>query len=211
MLKRLHYKEEDSSPVILQTEPNSSMKLDTVSVLITEANNCLYIDEKLNQKKENLDMFLKSVYLPNIDEYETNLNSQFVVTGANSTINMLKQRKSKIETTTTKGRRNLADDFRRIFENKKEKWKEEDKQIEDEHKLEQLKLVETNNFLKTVKSIDRKNQMYVDGYSIRDNTTNNKIKEFNKLLGTKTFYNKRNINIQLHRFKIGRASCRERV
>ena len=200
MLKRLHYKEEDSSPVILQTEPNSSMKLDTVSVLITEANNCLYLDEKLNQKKENLDMFLKSVYLPNIDEYETNSNSQFVVTGANSTINMLKQRKSKIETTTTKGRRNLADDFRRIFENKKEKWKEEDKQIEDEHKLEQLKLVETNNFLKTVKSIDRKNQMYVDGYSIRDNTTNNKIKEFNKLLGTKTFYNKRNINIQLHRF-----------
>ena len=67
----------------------------------------------------------------------------------------------------------------------------EDKQIEDEHKLEQLMLVETNNFLKTVKSIDRKNQMYVDGYSIRDNTTNNKIKEFNKLLGTKTFYNKR--------------------
>ena len=203
ILKRLHYKEEEPSPIINRTEPNSLVKLDTVNVLKTEANNCLYLDEKLNQKKENLDIFLNSVYLPNIDEYETNFNSKFAVTGANSTINMLKQRKSKIEqmnTTTTNGRRNLADDFRRIFENKKEMWKEEDKKIEDYHKLEQLKLIETNNFLKTVKSIDRKNQMYVDGYSRRDNTTNNKIQEFNKLLGTKTFYNKRNMNIQLHRF-----------
>ena len=129
LMKRLHYKVEEPSPIVMQTEPNSSLKLDTVNVLKTEANNCLYLDEKLNQKKENLDMFLKSVYLPNIDEYETNFNSKFVVTGTNSTLNMFKDRNSKIEqmnSTTKKGKRNLADDFRRIFENKKDKWKEED-------------------------------------------------------------------------------------
>lgn len=203
LMKRLHYKVEEPSPIVMQTEPNSSLKLDTVNVLKTEANNCLYLDEKLNQKKENLDMFLKSVYLPNIDEYETNINSKFVVTGTNSTLNMFKDRNSKIEqmnSTTKKGKRNLADDFRRIFENKKVKWKEEDKEIEDYHKIEQLKLIDTNNYLKTVKSINRKNQMYIDDYSRRDNSTNNKIQEFNKLLGTRTFYNKKNMNIQLQRF-----------
>ena len=203
LMKRLHYKVEEPSPIVMQTEPNSSLKLDTVNVLKTEANNCLYLDEKLNQKKENLDMFLKSVYLPNIDEYETNFNSKFVVTGTNSTLNMFKDRNSKIEqmnSTTKKGKRNLADDFRRIFENKKNKWKEEDKEIEDYHKIEQLKLIDTNNYLKTVKSINRKNQMYIDDYSRRDNSTNNKIQEFNKLLGTRTFYNKKNMNIQLQRF-----------
>ena len=203
LMKRLHYKVEEPSPIVMQTEPNSSLKLDTVNVLKTEANNCLYLDEKLNQKKENLDMFLKSVYLPNIDEYETNINSKFVVTGTNSTLNMFKDRNSKIEqmnSTTKKGKRNLADDFRRIFENKKDKWKEEDKEIEDYHKIEQLKLIDTNNYLKTVKSIKRKNQMYIDDYSRRDNSTNNKIQEFNKLLGTRTFYNKKNMNIQLQRF-----------
>ena len=203
LMKRLHYKVEEPSPIVMQTEPNSSLKLDTVNVLKTEANNCLYLDEKLNQKKENLDMFLKSVYLPNIDEYETNINSKFVVTGTNSTLNMFKDRNSKIEqmnSTTKKGKRNLADDFRRIFENKKDKWKEEDKEIEDYHKIEQLKLIDTNNYLKTVKSINRKNQMYIDDYSRRDNSTNNKIQEFNKLLGTRTFYNKKNMNIQLQRF-----------
>ena len=203
LMKRLHYKVEEPSPIVMQTEPNSSLKLDTVNVLKTEANNCLYLDEKLNQKKENLDMFLKSVYLPNIDEYETNFNSKFVVTGTNSTLNMFKDRNSKIEqmnSTTKKGKRNLADDFRRIFENKKDKWKEEDKEIEDYHKIEQLKLIDTNNYLKTVKSINRKNQMYIDDYSRRDNSTNNKIQEFNKLLGTRTFYNKKNMNIQLQRF-----------
>ena len=203
LMKRLHYKVEEPSPIVMQTEPNSSLKLDTVNFLKTEANNCLYLDEKLNQKKENLDMFLKSVYLPNIDEYETNINSKFVVTGTNSTLNMFKDRNSKIEqmnSTTKKGKRNLADDFRRIFENKKDKWKEEDKEIEDYHKIEQLKLIDTNNYLKTVKSINRKNQMYIDDYSRRDNSTNNKIQEFNKLLGTRTFYNKKNMNIQLQRF-----------
>ena len=203
LMKRLHYKVEEPSPIVMQTEPNSSLKLDTVNVLKTEANNCLYLDEKLNEKKENLDMFLKSVYLPNIDEYETNFNSKFVVTGTNSTLNMFKDRNSKIEqmnSTTKKGKRNLADDFRRIFENKKDKWKEEDKEIEDYHKIEQLKLIDTNNYLKTVKSINRKNQMYIDDYSRRDNSTNNKIQEFNKLLGTRTFYNKKNMNIQLQRF-----------
>ena len=203
LMKRLHYKVEEPSPIVMQTEPNSSLKLDTVNVLKTEANNCLYLDEKLNQKKENLDMFLKSVYLPNIDEYETNINSKFVVTGTNSTLNMFKDRNSKIEqmnSTTKKGKRNLADDFRRIFENKKDKWKEEDKEIEDYHKIEQLKLIDTNNYLKTVKSINRKNKMYIDDYSRRDNSTNNKIQEFNKLLGTRTFYNKKNMNIQLQRF-----------
>ena len=203
LMKRLHYKVEEPSPIVMQTEPNSSLKLDTVNVLKTEANNCLYLDEKLNQKKENLDMFLKSVYLPNIYEYETNINSKFVVTGTNSTLNMFKDRNSKIEqmnSTTKKGKRNLADDFRRIFENKKDKWKEEDKEIEDYHKIEQLKLIDTNNYLKTVKSINRKNQMYIDDYSRRDNSTNNKIQEFNKLLGTRTFYNKKNMNIQLQRF-----------
>ena len=105
-----------------------------------------------------------------------------------------------MNSTTKKGKRNLADDFRRIFENKKDKWKEEDKEIEDYHKIEQLKLIDTNNYLKTVKSINRKNQMYIDDYSRRDNSTNNKIQEFNKLLGTRTFYNKKNMNIQLQRF-----------
>ena len=108
LMKRLHYKVEEPSPIVMQTEPNSSLKLDTVNVLKTEANNCLYLDEKLNQKKENLDMFLKSVYLPNIDEYETNCKSKFVVTGTNSTLNMFKDRNSKIEqmnSTTKKGKR----------------------------------------------------------------------------------------------------------
>ena len=223
MMKRLHYQPSTTSAHPFSKYQNKNT-FDTINVIKTEVDNCLYIDEKFNQKRENLDTFLNIDNLPRIEDYETYYNNEpFQRTSSTkneyrSESHLLDTKNSYQTTNDTKTakqnnteyarrskRRNLIEDFRAVFDKKKELWKEEDKQLGGVNKVEQLKLIDTNNFLKTVKNIERKNQLYIDGYSNRDNKTNEEIKEFNQLIGNKHFLNKRNLNLQLNRFLIAKG------
>ena len=224
MMKRLHYQPSTTSAHPFSKYQNKNT-FDTINVIKTEVDNCLYIDEKVSQKRENLDTFLNIDNLPRIEDYETYYNNE-PFKRTSSTKNEYKSEshlldtKNSYQTTndtkTTKPqysteyasrskRRNLIEDFRAVFDRKKVVWKEEDKQLGRVNKVEQLKLIDTNNFLKTVKNIERKNQLYIDGYSNRDSKTNEEIKEFNQLIGNKHFLNKRNLNLQLNRFLIAKG------
>ena len=223
MMKRLHYQPSTTSAHPFSKYQNKNT-FDTINVIKTEVDNCLYIDEKFNQKRENLDTFLNIDNLPRIEDYETYYNNEpFQRTSSTkneykSESHLLDTKNSYQTTNDTKTakqnnteyasrskRRNLIEDFRAVFDKKKLLWKEEDKQLGGVNKVEQLKLIDTNNFLKTVKNIERKNQLYIDGYSNRDNKTNEEIKEFNQLIGNKHFLNKRNLNLQLNRFLIAKG------
>ena len=223
MMKRLHYQPSTTSAHPFSKYQNKNT-FDTINVIKTEVDNCLYIDEKFNQKRENLDTFLNIDNLPRIEDYETYYNNEpFQRTSSTkneyrSESHLLDTKNSYQTTNDTKTtkqnnteyasrskRRNIIEDFRAVFDKKKLLWKEEDKQLGSVNKVEQLKLIDTNNFLKTVKNIERKNQLYIDGYSNRDNKTNEEIKEFNQLIGNKHFLNKRNLNLQLNRFLIAKG------
>ena len=66
--------------------------------------------------------------------------------------------------------------------------------------IKRKKMLETNSFLQSVKNMERRNQLFIDGYSVRENKTNKTIKEFNKLLGTQSYFNKKAMNYHLQMF-----------
>lgn len=208
-LKRLHYNPFHTKTNYTHSVDTNNNNFDTVNIIRTEANNCLYIDEKFSQKRENLDNFLKTYSLPRLEDYERRFFTKKTMGNIlDFSVNIENKTNTFSPNPTTEVRRNKRNinlDFKNIYENKKKLWKEEDMEIEKINKIEKLKLIDTNNFLKTVKSINRKDQLYIDGYSIRERNTNEKIKEFNNLLGNKEFFNKENMNLNLNRFILAKS------
>ena len=63
-----------------------------------------------------------------------------------------------------------------------------------------MKLLEINQFLKFTKNLERKGQLYIDGYSIREKKTNDNINEFNRTLTKNKFFIKKRMNNELQAF-----------
>ena len=63
-----------------------------------------------------------------------------------------------------------------------------------------MKLLEINQFLKFTKNLERKGQLYIDGYSIREKKTNDNINEFNRTLTKNKFFSKKRMNNELQAF-----------
>lgn len=103
-------------------------------------------------------------------------------------------------TNINKSNRNIAAQFKVIYNLKQSKWKEEDKQRELINNMKYNNMLETNQFLQGVKKSNRLIQLYVDEYSLRDKQVNTNIKEFNKMMGSRSYFNKKTININLNRY-----------
>lgn len=92
--------------------------------------------------------------------------------------------------------------YRTAYENKKEKWIEEDKQIDLKEKQELDQVRENRLLINNIRKRDRFNNLYSDQYSLRSNKNdniNNLILDFNKELGRKA-YNKKVLNNKIDEF-----------
>jgi len=83
--------------------------------------------------------------------------------------------------------------------NKKVLWEKEDRRRELLKKKNEEKVEEIKKYLKEIKNIGRKPNLYIDPYSNRDNNINNLIKVFNKTL-TGGFYSKKRMEAKLNEF-----------
>ena len=59
---------------------------------------------------------------------------------------------------------------------------------------------EDSIIIKFTKNLERKGQLYIDGYSIREKKTNDNINEFNRTLTKNKFFSKKRMNNELQAF-----------
>jgi hypothetical protein len=151
--------------------------------------------------------FFKLNNLPKIDDYENIIKDKtnYIESNERKASNHYNRDGSK-KNSEIEFDRNRFDPMKQIYSsfnktylNKKVLWEKEDKKRELLKKKNEEKEEEIKKYLKEIKNIDRKPNLYVDPYSKRDRNINNLIKTFNKTL-TGGFYSKKRIESKLNEF-----------
>ena len=199
-------------------KPNSKLLKNTINVVKTEVENSKYLEDKIALKRENFDKFFNKFYpeetIENFEKRIKNtLYSDYYLTHQNIENSNKKNMNSNVNKNNNNNNNNLKEKktysnklrdiggkFKEIYGQFKIKWKEDEEQLEKEKQLEKLKQMEINEFLRNSKIIDRQNQLFIDGYSMRESKTNENIKEFNKLLPKFINFNKKRLNFELNNF-----------
>jgi hypothetical protein len=74
----------------------------------------------------------------------------------------------------------IYESFKKTYNDKKKEWDEEDIRKEKIKQKEKELIEKTKHYLKEIKKVKRKAQLYVDPYSKRDELINNRIKLFTR-------------------------------
>ena len=196
-------------------KPNSNLLKNTIKVVKTEVENSKFLEDKIALKKENFDDFFNKFYPEEtIENFENKIkntlysnyyltqkknenNNKNLINNNNNNINIKNSNEKKTYSNKLK---DIGGKFKEIYSQFKIKWKEDEEQLEKEKQIEKLKQKEIYEFLRNSKIIDRNNQLFIDGYSMRESKTNENIKEFNKSLPKFINYNKKKLNLELNNF-----------
>ncbi len=198
-------------------KPNSNLLKNTIKVVKTEVENSKFLEDKIALKRENFDDFFNKFYPEEtIENFEKKIkntlysnyyltqknnenNNKNIISNNNNNINN-NNKKTKEKKTYSNKLKDIGGKFKEIYGQFKIKWKEDEEQLEKEKQIEKLKQKEIYEFLRNSKIIDRNNQLFIDGYSMRESKTNENIKEFNKSLPKFINYNKKKLNLELNNF-----------
>jgi len=93
----------------------------------------------------------------------------------------------------------VKDEYKQNYEMKQNQWKMEDVQQGNLEKLEKEKKKETKLFLNQIRKRPRFAQIYVDQYSLRDESVNKNIIEISKFLG-RNLYEKKSLNMKIDKY-----------
>ena len=183
-----------------ESESDEEMK-NTIHIVKNEANNIMNLTNQFQNRSDKFDeTFYKTFQQIEVDDFERELMNKIFYKPEEEKIPLVKSIEKPINERKGYQQRNIIESFKEVYEEKKREWKEDEKRLEEEKKLAQLKLLEINQFLKFTKSLDRKGQLFIDGYSVREKKTNDNINEFNKTLPRSKFFSKKKLNNELRAF-----------
>ena len=179
----------------------------TIKTVRNEADKVRHLNENFDRKMRTMEGFFKLNNLPKIDDYENIIKDKtnYIENNERKISNHYNRGGSKKDSDIDFDRnrfdpiKQIYSSFNRTYLNKKVLWEKEDKKRELLKKKNEEKEEEIKKYLKEIKNIDRKPNLYVDPYSKRDRNINNLIKTFNKTL-TGGFYSKKRIESKLNEF-----------
>jgi hypothetical protein len=178
----------------------------TIKTVRNEATKVKFINENFDKKLHTMEGFFKINNLPKIEDYENILkNRTNYLQKFNGTENdyFLKSKKKvpkyEYEKNKFEAQKEIYLSFNKTYLNKKILWEKEDRKRELLKKKNEEKVEEIKKYLKEIKNIGRKPNLFIDPYSSRDNNVNTLIKIFNKTL-TGGFYSKKRMEAKLNEF-----------
>ena len=183
----------------------------TIKTVKNEAELIRHIGQNFDKKRNTMEGFFKRDKLPKIEEYENLMktrnhflkNQMFSDSLDNNYQNIINSNIPKNYGNTNNQdflyNKDLFEQFKRTYMTKKIEWaKEDDKKNKIRKKQKQL-IEETKKYLKEVKLVRRKTQLYVDPYSRRDGVINKRIKLFTRSLSG-PFYSKKKLQNRIDEF-----------
>ena len=179
----------------------------TIKTVRNEATKVKYINENFDKKLHTMEGFFKINNLPKIEDYENILKKRSNVLEKDEfdsfndyfLKNKKKVQKYEYEKNKFEAQKEIYICFNKTYLNKKILWEKEDRRRELLKKKNEEKVEEIKKYLKEIKNIGRKPNLFIDPYSSRDNNVNNLIKIFNKTL-TGGFYSKKRMEAKLNEF-----------
>ena len=178
----------------------------TIKTVRNEADKVRYINENFDKKMKTMEGFFKMNKLPKIEDYENIIknNTNYIENidnrkiSNNYFINSI-NKEPEFDRNRFEDQKEIFSSFNKTYLNKKVVWEKEDKKRELLKKKNEEKVEEIKKYLKEIKHLRRKPNLYVDPYSSRDRNINNLIKVFNKTL-TGGFYSKKRMESKLNEF-----------
>ena len=180
----------------------------TIKTVRNEASKIKYMNENFDKKLHTMEGFFKINSLPKIEDYENILKNRtnYLVnldSKDNSNddyyFNSIKEPRYEYERNKFEAQKEIYSSYNKAYQNKKILWEKEDRKREFLKKKNEEKIEEIKKYLKEIKNIGRKPNLYIDPYSNRDRNVNNLIKVFNKTL-TGGFYSKKRMEAKLNEF-----------
>ena len=180
----------------------------TLKTVKNEAEMIRVLDKTFNIKKHTMEGFFKRNALPRLEDYEKMFKTK------NFFINNNKKNKKNKKTENNKNNnssnlnqnlnnqkvnKEIFEDFQRTYYNKKIKWEKEDKQKERIKERDKALIEDVKIYLKEIKQIKRKPQLYSDPYSKKDELINNRIKLFTRSL-SEPFYSQKKLQSKIDDF-----------
>ena len=173
----------------------------TIKTVKNEAEMIKFIDLNFDRKRKTMEGFFKKNALPNIEDYDL----MFKTKNNFKNMNKINENKAKNENIAKNENLNLNlkrscnalnkfnfkdhlinadiyESFKKTYNDKKREWDEEDIRKEKIKQKEKELVEKTKQYLKEIKKVKRKAQLYVDPYSKRDELINNRIKLFTRSL-----------------------------
>ena len=189
----------------------------TIKTVRNEADKTRYINENFDKKKTTLEGFFKKYNLPKLEDYD-NMIKYSTIYYENKTHNNDAKKNYGIKNSNEMGndydknkylaQKEIFNMFSDTYHKKKELWEEEDEKRDLLKKKNEEDEEEIKNYLKEIKNIGRKPNLFVDPYSNRDGNINKLIKVFNKTL-TGGFYSKKKMESKIDEFN-NRLEIREK-
>ena len=197
-LNNIQLEERNKTENIKDTENEEDLMKNTLHIVRDEAKNIMNISDQFKLRSQKFDDTFYKTFKPiEVEDFEKELMQKIFFKPNEEETPLIKSIEKPIKERKGYQQRNIIESFKEVYEEKKKEWKEDEKRLEEEKKLAQLKLLEINQFLKFTKNLERKGQLYIDGYSIREKKTNDNINEFK----TKNkFFSKKRMNNELQAF-----------
>jgi hypothetical protein len=189
----------------------------TIKTVKNEAELLRDLNKNFDKKRNTMEGFFKRNSLPKIEEYEIMFKTRnnFITNNRKSKMNKKNENllnnnnilKKSINSNSNM-KENLKDklinkdiyaDLQRTYYNKKIKWEKEDLEKERMKQKEKELIEETKKYLKEIKQVKRKAQLYADPYSKRDELINNRIKLFSRSLSG-PFYSQKKLQSKIDDF-----------
>ena len=187
----------------------------TIKTVKNEAEMIKYIDQNFDRKRKTMEGFFKRNALPNIEDYDVmfktksnfknmnkiNENLENNEKNLNENINLKRScnASNKFNYKDHLIKADIYESFKKAYNDKKIEWIKEDIQKEEIKKKEKELIEKTKQYLKEIKKVKRKAQLYVDPYSKRDELINNRIKLFTRSLSG-PLYSKKMLQSKLDNF-----------
>ena len=178
----------------------------TIKTVRNEATKVIFINENFDKKLHTMENFFKINSLPKIEDYENILKNRENNSGDKKNSlndyylnNLNKDQWNEYDRNKFDSQKEIFSSYNKTYQNKKVLWEKEDKRREYLKKKNEEKVEEIKKYLKEIKNIGRKPNLYIDPYSSRDKNVNNLIKVFNRTL-TGGFYSKKRMESKLNEF-----------
>lgn len=175
----------------------------TIKTVRNEADKARFININFDKKIKTMNNFFNAKNLPKLEDYENIINNTHYLVNKNTSnnikLNSLKKDKFKYDRNSIDNQKEIFNSFNTAYLNKKIIWEQEDRKKEILKKNNEAKVEETKHFLKEIKRIGRKPNLYTDPYSTRDKNINNLIQIFNETL-TDDFYSKKRMESKVNEF-----------
>ena len=175
----------------------------TIKTVRNEADKASHMCENFDEKIKTMDSFFNAKNLPKIEDYENLINhTHYLVHNKLSnelSVNSFKKDKFGYDRNSLDNQKEIFESYNIAYLNKKMIWEREDKKKELIKKNNEALIEETKNYLKEIKRIGRKPNLYTDPYSTRDSNINDLIQIFNETL-TDDFYTKKRMESKVNEF-----------